>query len=88
MMIIKIILITITLIINKIKNRIANYENDVADESESLETHQKPRKVNSEEQMAKATTAKLEDGDFKAALSLICSEDIPAIPSVETRDAL
>ena len=29
---------------NKIKNRIANYENDVADESEPLDTHQKPRK--------------------------------------------
>ena len=73
---------------NKIKNRIANYENDVADEDEPLDIHQKPRKVNGEEQLAKATTAKLEDGDFKAALRLICSEDIPAIPSVETKDKL
>ena len=73
---------------NKIKNRIANYENDVAVENEPLDTHQKPRKVNSEEQLAIATTAKLEDGDFKAALRLICSKDIPAIPSVETKDAL
>ena len=56
---------------NKIKNRIVNYENVVAAESEPLDTHQKPRKVNSEEQLAKATTAKLEDGDFKAALRLI-----------------
>ena len=59
---------------NEIKNRIANCDNDVAAENESLDTHQKPRKVNSEEQLAKATTAKLEDGDFKAALRLICSE--------------
>ena len=32
----------------KIKKRIANCENDVADEEKSLDTHQKPRNVNSE----------------------------------------
>ena len=55
---------------NKIKKRIADYENDVAVEDESLDTHRKPMKVNSEEQLAKAITAKLEDGNFKAALRL------------------
>ena len=73
---------------NKIKKRIADYENDVGVEDESLDTHQKQRKINSEEQLAKAITAMREDGNFKAALRLIGSEDNPAIPSVETRDEL
>ena len=73
---------------NKIKKRIADYENDIGIEDETLDTHQKSRKVNNEEQLAKAITAKLEDGNFKAALRLICYEDTPAIPSVETRDVL
>ena len=52
---------------NKIKKRIADYENDVGIEDETLDTHQKSRKVNNEEQLAKAITAKLEDGNVKAA---------------------
>ena len=50
---------------NKIKKRITDCENDVGDEDKSLDTHQKLRKINSEEQLAKAITATLADGNFK-----------------------
>ena len=30
----------------------------------------------------------MEDGNFKTALRLICSDDTPAIPNAETREAL
>ena len=48
----------------------------------------KPRKVNSEEQLATATAAKLEDGNARARLHLICYVDTPAIPSLKTRGAI
>ena len=38
----------------------------------------KPRKIDTDRNLANAVASKLEDGNFKAALRLICSDDTPA----------
>ena len=48
----------------------------------------KPNKTDKDRNLANAVASKLEDGNFKAALRLICSDDTPAPDNQDTFQAL
>ena len=48
----------------------------------------KPNKTDKDRNLANAVASKLEDGNFKAALRLICSDDTPVPDNQDTFQAL
>jgi len=65
-----------------VKKRIASFPNSVAhNQVISTRSHNKPASSS----LAQAVSAKLEDGNLRAAIKIICSDDSPAQP---TGDAL
>ena len=70
-----------------IQDRIVAWRSDERDSQEAVtqrrSTASRGHPVDPEQYLAKAVTMKLEEGNFKAAVRLVCSDDRPAPCSAE-----
>ena len=74
---------------NIIMKRIAAWGKDPLPVIQEQRTHVRPGKEPTEDkEMAAAVTSKLETGNFRAAIKIICSSDTPAPVNLETPQAV
>lgn len=71
-----------------IKHRIASYSVGQPDSDSANATHNARRQLSSTSTISQAVSAKLEDGNVRAAIRLLMSEDSPAAPSPQSLSAL
>ena len=69
---------------NVIKARLIKWKDNVEEPETERRQGRSSKKKESELLLAAALTSKLEDGNFKAAVRLICSEDTPAPMDADT----
>jgi len=71
-----------------IKHRIASYSVGQPDSDSANPTHNAQRQLSSTSIISQAVSAKLEDGNVRAAIRLLMSEDSPAAPLPHSLSAL
>ena len=69
-------------------DRIARWPNRVDRFEEHVVGHRKIKSMSADEVRAKAAVSKLEDGNVRAAVRILCSNDEPAANSAATLNAL
>ena len=69
-------------------DRVARWPNRMDDFEEQVVGHRKMKSMSSDEVRAKAAVSKLEDGNVRAAVRILCSNDEPAADSAATLNAL
>ena len=73
-----------------IKKRITAFcdRNSTNPQADTFEHHITSKRKDSSELLADVVAAKIEDGNVKAAIRILCSEDKPSLPTVETLNLL